>query len=106
MAEFKDVLIKWKRMCESMPEIGDDRYKCENCPIYGNGWCEWEISQLDPDEIEDIETGIMKWAEEHPMQLYPTWIEWFESLGMKNINADEEIPAEIAEKLGIKPKEK
>ena len=45
----------------------------------------------------------MEWAEAHPEPEYPTWVEWFNSMG--GVDCGEPIPADIAEKLGIKPKE-
>ena len=57
----------------------------------------------------------MKWAAEHPELVYPTWFEWLSDMGLivKNgdayefhfIRATKYIPADIAQKLGIKPKE-
>jgi hypothetical protein len=55
---------------------------------------------------QKYETAIMSWAEEHPV-VYPTWGTW---LGTKYDYDLREIlytniPADIAEKLGIEPKE-
>ena len=60
----------------------------------------------------------MAWAAEHPEPVYPTWGEYLASIGvMKPVQHDKayevwfaqlystNIPADIAEKLGIAPKE-
>lgn len=70
----------------------------------------------------------MQWAAEHPEPVYPTWREWQHSMfpdadvrispcefgSMDRFKCDDKtctecmeqkIPADIAEKLGIKPKE-
>jgi hypothetical protein len=75
-----------------------------------------------------VEEIVMSWAAEHPEPVYPTWLEWLKSMGVipylmglvtvrdvdgtfddghVNIteNALKEIPADIAQKLGLQPKE-
>jgi hypothetical protein len=66
----------------------------------------------------------MSWAAEHPEPVYPTWCEWLVDKGVVNVarmpvdysggivteikpsgKMYEHIPADIAEKLGIEPKE-
>ena len=79
-------------------------------------------------DCEEVERRVMQWAAEHPEPVYPTWREWQHSMfpdahkfirpcefGSRNrFECDkkicyeckkEPIPADIAEKLGIKPKE-
>ena len=75
--------------------------------------------------IEKIESIVMQWAAEHPEPTYPTWEEWGEQWKQafpeaestpclslfKKVDCGEPcascrakpIPADIAEKLGIKP---
>ena len=58
----------------------------------------------------DIERKVMSWAAEHPEPVYPTWREWLSEQGVLSAGglwekAFEPIPADIAEKLGIQPKE-
>ena len=70
--------------------------------------------------IEEIEKAITDWAAENPEPVYPTWLEWLETMGLvfyKPITETESratifapeaikpIPADIAQKLGIEPKE-
>ena len=68
-----------------------------------------------------VESVVTKWAAEHPEPVYPTWLEWLQSLGYgiayydESVNppgwvfsfevAERPIPADIAQKLGIEPKE-
>ena len=70
-------------------------------------------------DISIIEIRVMAWAAEHPDPVYPTWGEWLESFGVVEITKAKDriikvmmkpellnsIPADIAEKLGIEPKE-
>ncbi len=71
----------------------------------------------------------MSWAAEHPEPVYPTWGEWLISVGAARkiptgipfelpdrrivdppwetvVDTNTHIPADIAQKLGIKPNEK
>lgn len=101
MAEFTEVLRQWKRMCKS----------CETCAL-----CPFEYqcgvaSRRSPDDYERI---IMNWAAEHPESGYPSWKEWlfdqgiivkYEGSTCVDLDAaGKDIPADIAEKLGLKPK--
>jgi hypothetical protein len=63
-----------------------------------------------------VERTVMSWAAEHPAPVYPTWGEWLMSIGVINGvhphgaidalgNLKQPIPADIAQKLGIEPKE-
>lgn len=78
-------------------------------------------------KAEEVEKYIMQWAAEHPGPVYPTWREWqnanfpnadsiirpcvfeseeyFNCVNKNNCECceNERIPADIAEKLGIKP---
>lgn len=94
MASFQEVMKQWRRMCEMS--------QCIKCPLS-------EICTTDPlsrtdVEIAKIEEAVSQWAEEHPEPVYPTWYEWLCSIGAWN-KASDPIPADIAQKLGIEPKE-
>ena len=63
----------------------------------------------------DAERIIMDWAAGHPEPVYQTWGEWLERV-IPHGNGDtaltfavyamrQPIPADIAEKLGLEPKE-
>lgn len=108
MAEFVQTMKNWRRMCLS--------YKsCDDCPMMdADGWahilCSEGGIQTAVPEIQ--ETVIEKWAAEHPEPVYPTWADWFRQSGIAPCNQScfhewllEPIPADIAQKLGIEPKE-
>ena len=122
MAEFQEVVRQIKRMCTKQNH-------CYECPMrvitYANGGnkplsC---IAAVCDDEVERLEKIVMDWAAKHPEPRRPSWVEWqktnFPDSGNficpavympKNYcegNCDvcrkKPIPADIAEKLGIKP---
>lgn len=107
MAEFREVMKQWKRFCKS-------HIHCGECEFDGKGICgEAHLSDV---PYADIELRIMRWAAEHPQPVYPTWGEWLMSIGIINGvhhhgaidalgNLKQPIPVDIAEKLGIEPKE-
>ena len=107
MAEFSEVSQEYIRMCESFGET------CEGCPISacsGNDiYVCRNIVLKNPEKYEDT---IMKWATEHTI-IYPTWYEYLTSIGVVfgvgttvyDCIYCKHIPADIAEKLGIEPKE-
>lgn len=113
MAEFQEVMRQRARMCRSMSIIAA-------CPLSHAGFKCDTVPMCEFDRIEKI---IMDWAAEHPEPRYPTWEEWYKSnfpnVGhpvcpnyfLKNTcdlykSCDEcraqPIPADIAQKLGIK----
>ena len=64
---------------------------------------------------KQLEEIVMQWAAEHPEPVYPTWYEYvWSQLAKKEPISDHDlatwmennrIPADIAQKLGIEPKE-
>jgi hypothetical protein len=64
-----------------------------------------------------VEEAVMSWVAEHPETVYPTWWEWLENMGIvSKANSEstrffdttrmyDNIPADIAQKMGIVPKE-
>ena len=127
MAEFVKVMKDWRRMCKAMEaQYGYDG-SCKNCVLEG---CAAVYEQQDTEDYVDMERKIAKWAAEHQEPVYPTWEEWLQSVGVmessqgliRRIQSQllidgipahaiptrkvlEPIPADIAEKLGIEPKE-
>lgn len=126
MAEFVEVMKQAGRICRSV--------SCDNC-IFSRNYdetCIWEDApaMLTDEAIAEIEAKTMKWAAENPEVRYPTWREWsdkqfpdadenmrtcaFISKERANCAAqktcsdcrNQTIPADIAEKLGIKLKER
>lgn len=125
MSEFVEVMRQARRLCEEQQDMAC----CVSCPMQGKEGC---MVVADVENIDYVETErkIMDWAAEHPEPVYPSWAEgWkqlfpdgddvpclgcfdvkyyaekcMEILCIKCKNAP--MPAEIAEKLGITPKEK
>ena len=106
MAGFSEVMRQWRRFCKS-------HNNCGECEFDGKGICgEAHLTDI---PYADIELRIMSWAAEHPEPVYPTFREWLISIGVigqmstHSVIADKlamtPIPADIAQKLGLKPKE-
>lgn len=128
MAQFVEVMKQARRICLEHP--GD----CDGCPLHDDEGlaCRFYLNETYFYD-DDTERIVLKWAEYHPDPVYPSWKEAWQKLfpeadvkrafcpevfGDKykcdwcydnDDNCDEclerPIPAEIAEKLGIKPKE-
>ena len=124
MAEFTEVMRQAHRMCVAVND-------CENCPAATMvAGCAFKLSPqfLPEKDRAEMERVVMQWAAEHPEQRYPTWLDWLKSVfhegkhdtivpcsfaTPKHLRCDEHydcdhcrnspIPADIAEKLGIKP---
>ena len=119
MAEFTEVIRQQRRMCKAYA-------RCEGCPVRWivnpNKCVCYDLAFENPAMFEE---RVMKWAEEHPESVYPTWEEWNRAISPKaarpicmlNFAGKEachdwdwcceclkqRIPADIAAKLGIKP---
>ena len=108
MAEFQKVMREWVRARKAINE---------------NMLSSFPLEMFTDDNIANIEKEVMAWAAEHPEPVYPTWAEWLNSIGViisdrpfPTLNIPvcvyqagrkmvEPIPANIAEKLEIMPKE-
>ena len=108
MAEFQEVIEQFKRLCDSANQ------DCLNCGL-GNMSC--SMKDIVDNSVE-FEKRVMSWAAEHPSPVYPTWVEYLVGIGvipheirletvdaLMDTHLLKPIPADIAEKLGIKPKE-
>lgn len=124
MSEFTDVMRQAKRMCESFSDG-----HCSECPVGDANALECGITVTSEMDCKDVERLVMQWAAKHPEPVYPTWDEWQKSVfpdaeiditpcafgSRDRLNCflekkcstckEQQIPADIAEKLGIKPKE-
>lgn len=123
MAEFQEVMRQKERMCNSI--------LCYKCDIWrlcddDSSLCQRFMSN-NPKKAEEV---IMSWAAECPELVYPTWREWLQEQGVLDVEyipAESKttttskscvqtvktfapfyrpIPADIAQKLGIEPKER
>ena len=126
MAEFTEVMRQAKRICTVHGGICS--YRC--CPLADGQKCRLNVN-LDGEDYNELERIIMDWTRKHPEPVYPSWEEGWkqpfpeadirntlcpEVFGDKykcdwchdyNDNCDEclerPMPAEVAEKLGVKP---
>lgn len=104
---FQEVIRQKKRMCNSV--------LCCKCDIYR--LCGEDLSKCqqfinnNPKKAEEV---IMSWAAEHPEPMYPTWFEYLYAISNPDYFDLTEfytwmrhthIPADLAQKLGIEPKE-
>lgn len=106
MAEFSEVIKQFKRMCKSVTPMkctrGECQMGCENI-----GQCR-KVAFERPAKFEE---QVMSWAAEHPEPVYPSWYRWLIMMGaigsVEDLFSDlqREIPADIAQKLGLEPKE-
>ena len=109
MAEFQEVIKQMKRMCAHFTPTCNG---CKLCMGKGtNEFCGEEPKDMRSDPAL-IEAVVMQWAEEHPEPVYPTWIDVMKMYGVTDEtgycyldSAYKPIPADIAQKLGIEPKE-
>ena len=124
MAQFSEVMKQAKRMCKAFSDG-----HCSECPIGNSDVLECGITVTSEMDCKEVERRVMQWAAKHPEPVYPTWDEWqnstFPDAGIDitpcafgsrdRLNCflnkkcstckEQQIPADIAEKLGIKPKE-
>lgn len=126
MAEFKEhsfqeVMRQLNRMCSYYPNCADS-----DCPLFGECGNIGSHSS-NAKQVMRIEERVMAWAAKHPV-VYPTWGEWLISVGAARkiptgipfelqdgrivdlpwetvVDVNTPIPADIAQKLGIEPKE-
>ena len=116
MAEFSEVMKQLARMANAC------KGECEKCPLDNSVLCTGPWCFGGTEGIAEAERIVMQWAEAHPEPVYPTWGEFFVKhggLAERWENATNPaweanmaigmfrapIPADIAEKLGIEPKE-
>lgn len=117
MAEYTEVIKQFKRMCEwgnCSTATG-----CPMNPSHNIGQCR----KIAFEKPEHFAATVMRWAAEHPEPVYPMWWEWLLDKEVVDVALTpdcfggiiteikssgkmyEHIPADIAEKLGIEPKE-
>lgn len=103
MAEFQEVMRQVARYCSA--QTG-----CANCKLYEIAGVRCPSDMFTADNGASIEEVVMSWAEEHPEPVYPTWYEYLNKMygaafGDLRVIGRQPISADIAQKLGIKPKE-
>ena len=103
MAEFIEVARAKRRMCNA------HKKKCSECKLQGN--CSLlNVFAYNDNEVKKLENEVISWAAEHPEPVYPTWGQYFRRYyGLEYCKGHEmlleNIPADIAQKLGIELKE-
>ena len=99
MSDFVQTMKDWRRMCK-------DR-RCDICRLEVNGICNTDPESRTDEDIWKIEKTINEWAAEHPEPVYPTWYEFLGDIypASWDLIANKRVPADIAQKLGIEPKE-
>lgn len=111
MAEFQEVMRQITRYCNS-------QNGCASCKLskITDDHCPSDL--FADDNGANIENEVMSWAAEHPEPVYPSWYAWLANMGIvpielppdqalmvTDIGLLKKIPADIAQKLGIEPKE-
>ena len=101
MAEFKEVMKQYKRICNAYSH-------CDGCPFK-----ELDIDICDPSALYDEEdfdiweTTVMDWARTHPEPVYPTIRELVNYIMNKipgeSVSYETRIPANIAKEFNILP---
>lgn len=107
MAEFQEVMRQWGRYCEGYTANHND--DCAGCPFEIDGSCN-SYAKDNAQYAEHIEKHVMAWAAAHPEPVYPTWGQYFRRYyGLEYCKGHEmlleNIPADIAQKLGVEPRE-
>lgn len=125
MAEFQAVMKQTKRMCAAYES------RCDRCPFGKSDGCPFDFFKHHTKSFDfyEVEHIVMDWADKHPEPKYPTWEQWWENTFPEASEAfppckgyfmrvgdrrsecripcevckQQPIPADIAEKLGIKP---
>lgn len=123
MAKFTEVMRQTKRLCAAH----DSMCNMRNCPLDSGEACRLNVD-LDGEDYSDLERIIMDWAKENPEIVYPSWEDAWKQIFPNGIDVPcpseydakygidcfkfscksckkRPIPAEIAWKLGIRPKE-
>ena len=116
MAEFQVVAKEIERLCTTY----QDKCRTDKCPLYLEDLCYAQamryIHKYEADKLEDT---VMEWAAEHPEPKYPTWWKYMRMIGVipdtfgdKTLGEmtvyslmNTHIQSDIAQKLGIEPKE-
>ena len=127
MSDFVKTMRNWRRMCNAFDkQYGNDC--CKYCPLDHQKSCGgiWEMPENTDWRL--LQEKVDAWAAENPEPQYPTWAEWLKeqdiltvdvrprassttsssSTYIQNVSTKpafyRPIPADIAEKLGLKPK--
>ena len=109
MAEYVNVMGQKRRMCNSYALCN------MGCPLNDIDFCNKNSGEKTNADFSEVERRTMAWATEHPEPVYPTWEQFIAEMYLRSGRTkyhsiaeweiNERIPADIAQKLGIEPKE-
>ena len=109
MMDFVQTMKGWRRMCKAIGGVS-----CEGCELHIDGNDCVAVYEGDMDYAH-VERVVTKWVQEHKEPVFPTWHEWLRTVGAiepiyndpfgEQYRFNDPIPADIAQKLGIEPKE-
>lgn len=119
MTDFVRTMKDWRRMCKTQDNT--TREACSSCPMGDDGKSCMAVyeDEFETVDFAHIENTVTEWAAEHPEPKYPTWWKYMcmigvipDELGDKTLGEmavyslmNTHIQSDIAEKLGIEPKE-
>ena len=118
MAEFIEVMKQARRLCAAEKE-------CKKCLMWNSqgSFCRTDVLRSANDDA-GTEQIVMSWAEAHPEKVYPSWDEYQDEMFPNHTRGicpmmfgaeclhyntacaecrSKPMPAEIAEKLGVRP---
>lgn len=98
MAEFKEVMRQFNRMCHTYPQ-------CDDCPFRAEELgCNCQPDTLTEEEDFDIwETTVMDWARNHPEPVYISAREFCKNIYSQVADIDAPLPESIAKKFNLTP---
>ena len=108
MADFVQTMKDWRRMCKT---LGAE--SCEGCKLHADGNDCVAVYEGEMDYAK-VEKAVTDWVAKNPEPVYPTWEQFIAIMYLRNRikyhnikewEINEHIPAEIAQKLGLEPKE-
>ena len=117
MADFVQTMKDWRRMCNACQTEKDKLGVCGSYPAGNYAACAMKSMDKEADlacdnlYFERLEKTITAFAAKHPEPVYPTWYRWLIMMGVVGSVEDlfsdlqHPIPADIAQELGIEPKE-
>ena len=96
-------------MCKT---LGAD--SCDGCKLHADGNDCVAVYEGEMDYAK-VEKAVTNWAAENQEPVYPTWVDWLVDQGLifvtsntyafNFLKATDPIPVDLAQKLGIEPKE-
>ena len=109
MADFDETMRNWWRMCDKYSGDYATGDGCGRCPLINLYSCGSVYHMPGNTDWKKAGAAIEKWAAENPEPVYPTWGAYLHEKYPNEVMLEEvfakSIPADIAQKLGLEPKE-